>query len=235
MTFSELLTEARNIGTPLPKVVVRLIVNYVISNRKIKSYLANPGLKALHIGCGERIISGWLNADLYPYAINAVYLNATKKFPFADMTFDCIYTEHMIEHISYFEGVSMIRQCYRVLKTGGKLRVATPDLRFLMELCQTQKTSLQKDYIKWQTDNFLHGIDRYEDVFVINNYVRAWGHQFIYDENTLATELERAGFTDIERFQVNVSKCEPLKGLELTDRLPRGMYEMETIVFEAKK
>ena len=63
-----------------------------------------------------------------------MYLDATQTFPLPDCSFDYIFSEHMIEHVTYQNGKRMILECYRVLKPGGLLRISTPDLSFLVDL-----------------------------------------------------------------------------------------------------
>jgi predicted SAM-dependent methyltransferase len=61
-----------------------------------------------------------------------VFLDATTPFPFDCGTFDYIYCEHMIEHISWQKGQTMLRECHRVLKPRGVMRIATPaDILFV--------------------------------------------------------------------------------------------------------
>ena len=94
----------------------------------IDDYLNTNQSRKLHIGAQANILEGWLNVDIYTGASDRVaYMDATKPFPFPDATFDYIFSEHMIEHIEYYEVSFMIKECYKVLKKGGKIRIATPD------------------------------------------------------------------------------------------------------------
>jgi predicted SAM-dependent methyltransferase len=81
--------------------------------------------------------------------------------------------EHMIEHVEYQAAQVMLRECFRVLKPGGRVRCATPDLRVLLELHSRQKTDDQIDYIDWSISRFMPGVQECKDVFVINNFFRA--------------------------------------------------------------
>jgi predicted SAM-dependent methyltransferase len=57
--------------------------------------------------------------------------------------FDYVFSEHMIEHVSYAEGLLMLRECLRVLKPGGRIRIATPSLEVLLDLYKPSKTPIQ--------------------------------------------------------------------------------------------
>jgi len=200
----------------------------------IESYFAKREITRLHIGCGGSLLEGWLNSDIAPYSGKVLQLDATRMFPFANGTFDYIFSEHMIEHISYVSGCAMLAECHRVLKKNGKIRISTPDLRFLIDLYGDSKSPLQKEYIKWATDSFI-GAPYCDDTFVINNFVRDWGHLFIYDEKTLRSSLERAGFTTVVRCELNESQDDMLKNLEHEDRMPKGFLRLESMTLEATK
>ncbi len=204
---------------------------------RVERYLAEHATRKLHIGCGDNLLGGWLNSD-FPARSNAVLsLDATETFPFQEGTFDYVFSEHMIEHVPHAKGAAMLAECHRVLKGNGKIRISTPDLRFLVELyiCGDRRSELQERYIKWATDSFVRGAPYYDPVFVINNFVRDWGHLFIYDEKTLRASLERAGFTGIVRRDLNQSPEAALRGLEFERRLPEGFLQLETVTLEATK
>src|SRR4030095_12453732 len=132
--------------------------------------------------CGDHLLDGWLNADLFPRSAMVLHLDATGPFPFGDEEFDYVFSEHMIEHISYAQGLHMLSECYRILRKNRKIRISTPNLAFLIDLYKERKSDLQNEYIKWATDEFISFAPGYTDTFVINNFVRDWGHRFIYDE-----------------------------------------------------
>lgn len=48
-----------------------------------------------------------------------------RALPFADETFDRVYSGDVIEHLAYADGVKMLREAWRVLKPGGFLLVHT--------------------------------------------------------------------------------------------------------------
>jgi predicted SAM-dependent methyltransferase len=201
--------------------------------RVIQNHLAEQPLKKLQIGCGTHPLDGWLNSDFYPKSKEHIHLDATKRFPLADETLDYVYCEHMIEHINYPSGHSMLKECFRVLKVGGKVRVATPDLAFLIDLYRPDKSPLQVDYV--MAGSIYCNAPVPYDTFVINNFVRDWGHQFIYDEKTLRYSLEQAGFEEITRFGLSQSHDAALQNLEFESRRPPGMLNLETMTFEGTK
>lgn len=183
------------------------------SLRGIRNYLATHKIKKLQLGTGPNVLDGWCNTDLSHNYKGVYIIDVTKMFPFDDKTVDYILSEHLIEHLSYGEGLHMLSECCRILKPEGKIRIATPDLDTLIDLHSSEKSEIQKLYIKWHIDSFLPDMD-YNDCFVINNAFRGWGHQLIYDENTLRKLIMKAGFTKIKRYNPGESDDENFKGIE---------------------
>jgi hypothetical protein len=70
---------------------------------------------------------------------------------------------------------------------------------------------------------------------VINNFVRAWRHTFIYDEKVLRYSLEQAGFVELAKVSLNESNDVALQDLENERRSPEGFLRLETISFEGTK
>jgi predicted SAM-dependent methyltransferase len=215
--------------------LLRRIKSRLNDGKMIRTYLDNHQVKKLHIGAGEHVLRGWLNSDLYPYQREVIYFDATKVFPFEHRTFDYVFSEHMIEHVTFTQGLDMLKECHRVLKLGGKIRVATPDLLFLIELYKVSKTPLERAYIEWAVDTQVQGAFSYKDTYVINNFFRDWGHKFIYDEKVLREALENVGFSDVVRREVHESPDPELRGLEFKSKLPDGFLNLETMVLEAVK
>lgn len=206
-------------------------------NRPIAEYLNGPGLKKPQLGTSNNVLEGWLNTDIDLYHDPVVYLDATKRFPFDDNTFDYIASEHMIEHVEYEAAQVMLQECFRVLKPGGRVRIATPDLRTLLALHSREKTSVQEFYIDWSSERFIPGARECKDVFVINNFFRAWGHCFIYDAETLTHALSMSGFREISLYKPGVSEDPNLNNLESHGKEigNEAINQFETIVIEGRK
>jgi len=227
--FQNLRTAKRHISWPFKRNFGR------VDRAIIESYFAEREIRKLHIGCGGNILGDWLNSDFFPSSDSILHLDATGAFPFANDTFDYIFSEHMIEHIPYSNGLAMLSECHRILRNNGKIRISTPNLQFLIDLYRDNKSELQREYIKWATDNFIKSAPYYDDTFVINNFVRDWGHLFIYDIKTLRSSLEKAGFINIIRCNLNESNDETLQNLENVKRMPEGFLKLESIALEGTK
>ncbi len=208
----------------------------LLSDRQtVRRYLGSQATRKLQIGAGLNVKPGWLNGDLNPVGEGVIYLDAARRFPLDDGLFHYVFSEHMIEHVSYAAGRNMLSECHRVMVRGGRIRICTPDLANFLKLFRPERSQVENDYLAWATREFIPAADEIDPVFVLNNYVRDWGHQFIYDRSTLARALERAGFSDVSYHELGESADSQLRGLECPDRMPPGFLALESMVLEAVK
>jgi predicted SAM-dependent methyltransferase len=212
---------------------MRLLTEQVIE------YLANPGPHKLELGAGENGKSGWLSTDLVEHKNpNGTFthgLNVTKPFPIGDETFDYVYSEHMIEHIDFRSSIFMLKECFRILKAGGVIRIVTPSIEFLLRVLSPNRSIFEQTYVEWSVKNFVPEAFGYTDAFFLNNFMRAWGHRFIFDKKTLYRVLQDAGFGKIIDCKIGLSKHGPLSNLEFQERLPCGFLALESMIIEAQK
>jgi predicted SAM-dependent methyltransferase len=206
-------------------------------HRSIEAYLRTHSERKLHLGTGSNAYNGWLNTDVVDFrGLNrVVYLDARKPFPLPDSSFDLVFNEHMIEHLSYPEGRHCLAECHRILRPGGRIRVATPSIDRLIQLYDPELTYLQRRYMQWSTETFIAEADAILPGFIINNMLRSFGHKFVYDEQTLRHALESSGFLDVEVCRVGESSDPRLAGLERHMRSVAEFNEFETIVLEARR
>ncbi len=200
----------------------------------IDRYLETHPAARLQIGSGLNNLPEWLNTDFNP-AGTQVFLDATKPFPLPDNSFDIVYSEHMIEHVPFAGGRSMLRECHRVMKPGGTLRIVTPDLAFLQRLLKDPTAPHHADYIRYSMTQYQIDGPEGSAQHVVNNFMHAWGHQFIYDEATLRGLMHECGFTEITACALDTSSHPALAGIAKTDRMPDGFLAMESLVLEARK
>lgn len=192
--------------------------------------------KGLHLGSGDHILPGWVNADSKPARPDRLCFDATRRFPFGDDEFDLVFSEHMIEHMTFTDGAAVLRECVRVLKPNGRLRITTPDINFLIKLYTGPRSPLEDEYLKWASWPFEDSPPPDEAaIFVFNRFVRAWGHLFIYDPPTLSNLMTRLGLVDIEAFGLGESRDPRLCGLENAGRLADGFLQLESFTLEATK
>ncbi len=161
--------------------------------------------RLLNVGCGDWTLPGFLNLDREGRP--DVRLDAALSLPFRAGSVDGIYCEHFIEHLSQADGAAFLRECRRVLRPRGVLRIATPDL-----------DGLVRDYASpgWRSPEWdRHGYDwlatRCE---MLNLALREWGHRWVYNEEELVRLARLAGLTPRGRYEPGQSDEAAFRGLE---------------------
>lgn len=215
----------------------RRLTGVIVRSHTLKAYFSSHQVHKLQIGAGANILEGWLNTNEAKFSSLVIFLDATRAFPFEDCSFDYIFSEHQIEHLTFREGLFMLHECFRVMKPGGGIRIATPDLETLIGLHAAEKNELQKRYLKWIMDAYFPDIDLQRESFVINNAFYNWEHRFLYDSATLQDSMEKSGFINIIRYPMGHSDDHMLRGLEHHGQSVDNeeMIIFETMVLEGKR
>ncbi|WP_373540794.1 methyltransferase domain-containing protein [Chamaesiphon sp.] len=114
-------------------------------------------MKLLNFGCGHTFHQDWINIDLVSTSPEVRGYDIRKNFPYPNDYFDACYSSHVIEHMNRHECVSVISECYRILKPQGIVRVVVPDLESIARayLCALERvtsgvTTAESDY-NWMT------------------------------------------------------------------------------------
>ena len=112
-----------------------------------------------------------------------VHHDLAHSLPFADASVDVVYSSHFVEHLFRDEAVVLMRESLRILKPGGLVRIAVPDLA-------------------WAVDCYQRGLKRemLEQYFFVEDRSSFLArHKYMYDFDLLRETLESTGFTAIER------------------------------------
>lgn len=172
----------------------------------------------LHIGCGDVYFEGWINIDISSKKADINH-DIRTPLPYDENTVDFIYNEHFIEHLTVQDGLQVLSDFNRVLKKGGVLRIATPNLDYVMF----------KYFFFWKRQDW---IKKYNCGWIktkaemINISFREWGHQYLYNKEELERRLRESGFNNIYKQKFNKSKYPDLRNRE-TRRDSRLILEAE--------
>lgn len=216
------------------------VIDAVRRSRRRTAKLADAYLKAnasakLHIGCGDNPLPGWLNTEFDDRPPEgAIFMDASRAFPLPGSRFDLVFSEHVIEHLPLSGARSMLEECFRVLKPGGRIRLCTPPLEFLAEMV-LRPTPDHLRYASYHYEMFSEEGSLKSPAGVLNDFHRLWGHQFVYDAPSFQQLLSDAGFVEIEQVALNESTTSELRDLENDRRMPDGMLALVTMCFEARK
>jgi predicted SAM-dependent methyltransferase len=177
----------------------------------LQSYAGDPTRhRRVHIGSGDHHLSGWINIDFDPVMNIEVAADLRRDFPLRADSVDLIHSEDFIEHVDEADGKRALRECHRVLRRGGVMRLLAPDLRAIV-----QEIYIRRDpaHLRWCGAY----LDAPSPCEALNMHMRMSGdHRFIYDEEHLTAVLREIGF-DVRRAHYNWSSVPELRFLDLRD------------------
>lgn len=168
-------------------------------------WLSRRPKNKLHIGCGKNYLAGWVNADITPFAELIIFLQW--RIPFRDESLSLVFSEHVLEHVSLHVAKKHLRELHRVLKPGGIVRIAMPDLDDIIS-CYLDDWK-RADWVNWPEYSYVQS-----RVQAINMAFREWGHQYLYNREEIVRLLAEAGFSKINFALPGVSHLPGLCGLE---------------------
>jgi predicted SAM-dependent methyltransferase len=142
----------------------------------------SDGSIRLHLGCGRLDLAEFVNVDARPYS-HVHYLAGVEKLThIGDDTASLIYVSHCLEHIPYLQVPDVLREWFRVLRPGGKLRLAVPDFSVLWRAYEHEDGDLSV------IQPYLLGGQDYAQNF----------HYAVFDHRLLTTLLLQTGYERVQ-------------------------------------
>jgi len=139
----------------------------------------------LHLGCGKRDFGpDWISIDKADFP-HVKYRDVT-KLPFKNNEVDLIYSSHLIAYFDRQEIVMILNEWKRVLKSGGILRLATPDFEAIGRLIMLSKYPLEVFL------GPLYGRMQMNDKTIY--------HKTAYNFESLSYLLTEVGFQNIKKY-----------------------------------
>lgn len=198
---------------------MRFLTSWKIKKIINKTKASNTLVK-LHIGSGRNYKEGWINIDINPKTRKDLCIDVNRSLPFQNDSVDFIFYEHFIEHLSYGDGFDFLKESYRILKHGGVIRTAFPDIDKLID-------SYINDY--WRQMEWVKLINAQwypSGCFMLNECIKEKGlHKYMYSIKELTRRLIEAGFKEnrIHQCQAGHSDYKELQDAE--KRADSGIVE----------
>jgi len=90
-------------------------------------------LNYLNVGCGSKYHKDWVNVDMYSNSSDVISCNLLRGIPFPDEQFEILYHSQVLEHFPKEKAFDFMKECHRVLKKNGTIRVVVPDLENIVD------------------------------------------------------------------------------------------------------
>lgn len=173
-------------------------------------------LQYLNVGCSSNIHSGFIHLDYSWHDRIDICWDINKlPYPLKSNTLKGIYTEHCLEHIPFGSFQKNIAEFFRLLAPGGTLRLIMPDGEKYIDWYKDIKNGIPRES--------LYGQLRPTPMMNINDVFRNYGHQFIYDFETVVLILKETGFTEIQKMAYQQGR-DPILLLDLERRANESLY-----------
>jgi predicted SAM-dependent methyltransferase len=152
-----------------------------------------------------------VNIDINREVNPDVRLDLRVGFPAPPESVAFIFSEHVFEHLTLDDGRRVFVDCYAALEQGGVMRIAMPDLRYIVERYMAGRYEGEGGP-EAQADAGYRRID--SPTLLLNYALRSWGHVYLYDLGELDLRLRQAGFGKVDPQEIGKSLHPELAGLE---------------------
>jgi SAM-dependent methyltransferase len=133
------------------------------------------------------------------------YLDLTQPLPFPDGAFEAAFGSHVLEHLTPGEAAGVLCELHRVLRPGGIVRIAVPDLDQVIA-----------SYDPSAPDEFLYGMWQGRERSTSRHR-----HWWLYNERSLGALLRSCGFDEVRRESFRVGRC---PDVERIDSRPESLF-----------
>lgn len=149
-----------------------------------------------------------------------VWADAAHRLPFRDCSVCVLYSSHMLEHLDRDEVLRFLKECRRVMRSSGILRIVCPDLRCRVEqyLSDCDADEFMRS-LNLESRSF-HTIRAKLKMLIAGNRE----HQWMYDGHSLSALLATAGFVDVKEIQPGETGIGNPGMLELRERESESIY-----------
>jgi SAM-dependent methyltransferase len=213
----------------------------------------------LNLGCGPDAPPNWLNVDgswnawlsshrylrrglealrvVDPnvgakWNVKPVVHDITRPLPFDSDSFSAVYSSHVLEHLYLEDARSLLKECHRVLRRGGVIRIVVPDLQAMVSVYIRNKSEALTTGSKQLAADALNEKLGFRGprppagnaLFRLYSLWKDFHHhRWMYDSDSLIQYVREAGFEEVSRREFLDSAIPGLEEVEKSDRVSDGI------------
>jgi SAM-dependent methyltransferase len=193
------------------RALFNLVFIHPIDARRIRRAIArSDGPVRISLGSGELVQPGWFGIDL-KRAPSVFRADLRRRLPLVTGTVDEILAEHVLEHLFLDQIPGLLSECHRVLKTGGVLRVVSPNGLLIADIL-SGRSELPSVKRQLSFEVALHKFERDDLLFLraANRLTHQWGeHRSVLTPDGVETLLASTGFSVIHHLDIETSRYFP--------------------------
>jgi SAM-dependent methyltransferase len=115
-----------------------------------------------------------------------------QRLPHLDNTVDVVYSSHMVEHLDRRQAIEFLKEALRVLKPGGIVRLALPDLKIRIDRYLQNRDANEFIDLLYLAREQPRGVRERLRWMIVGDRQHAW----MYDAKSAIRLLESAGLRD---------------------------------------
>lgn len=182
----------------------------------------------VHFGCGYNKLNDWINVDIDKSCKPDVIADLRQNLPFKSRSVDYIHSEDFVDQLELEKASTFFKECHRILKERGVMRVLTPNLRQFAK----RYVKGDKGLLKLWDEQIGLPLKTRGLCEIFNLGMRLGGHTFLYDGETLIHVLRECGF-EPKKAGYNRSEESDLSGLDI--RSPQTAISLYYDCYKEKK
>ena len=158
----------------------------------------------LNLGCGDKILDGYVNVDVAPSRRGRQpdVICDLHQLKFEDRSADEILAVHVVEHFWRWEVVGVLREWARVLKPGAPMILECPNLQSACEQFLQDPESFAGPGAEGQRTMWVfYGDPSWQDPLMVHR----WG----YTPRSLAKVMAEAGLVEVRQEPAQFKLREP--------------------------
>ena len=181
---------------------VQTLVSLLLRNNPLQLKLIEH-LEYLNVGCGPNILDGFINLDWHwRPGINLCW-DLRRRLPFGENRLGGIFIEHCLEHFPFDQVQWLLTTFYKCMKPGGALRLVVPDSElYISKYMEAKNKTVEWPYGQQDAEH--------TPLMLMSHIWLNYGHESVYDFDTLNVMLKKADFKNIRKESYNQGRHKTL-------------------------